>query len=782
MSEQHWPERIGPYEIQGVLGEGAMGRVYLARQHNPDRDVALKVLKSLSLTADAQRRFEREIAALSALEHPHIARVYAAGESESAGEHVQWFAMERIEGQDLRRFAEAGRGPARILPLVATIARTVHFAHTRGVVHRDIKPGNILVRGNGTPCVLDFGVAHLAETDATQLTQMAETLGTLPYMSPETLMGTGAADDPRIDVYALGVVTYEAIAGRLPYDTRGKTTLVGLLDVLHHGSPTPLRQIAPVSSDLDTIVMKAIAHAPEHRYASAAEFAADLERYLAGQPISARPPSARYLAGLFIRRHKAVTAAAALVVVSLLGATITSARYANAEARARTVADMARQQAEQNAQELGAVNQFLVDMIENANPNMVAKRELTIGEIVDQAARQLNLDSSLSVPVRASVQTSLAKVYDGLGDLDNAKAQADAALAATPDSLEAMATKVSVLLNLGDHDAADQLLDTMEQADQGESAYVQQLRARYLGLTGEYDAAVQMLDAILADSGNLESNMQLTMPVQQLKVRFLYESGQFDRAATVADSATDYWAPRLHAGHPHLLSLSNARIVALMDQGKNAEALPIAKSNFEVAVDALGADHPSTVSKHQILGRIHRNLGQLDEAETILLAVLESQRTNMGDGFEGTLTTMAEVAYLQELQGKLGEAEALYREALAGFARTSGPEHFRTLTARNNLAACLMTAGKHDEAVQQLEQVVATMEAKVGTQHPFWGAYASSLGKAYTGAGRYVEARAMLEPALAVLTEAFGPEHRHTTNALQRLEALDVAERNAGQS
>ena len=220
------PAKIGPYRIRGLLGEGASGRVYLAAESDPPREVALKVLRAASLPAEAQLRFRREAELLARLEHPAIARLYAAGVADTEAGPLPWLAMERVQGRELLDYARSqSLSIERKLALLAEIGRAVHYAHSRGVVHRDLKPANILVDADGHPHVLDFGVSHMVREDAA-MTVDGQVLGTVPYMSTEQLAGSRTAGDPRSDVYALGVIAYELLSGVLPYPGLSKSTVL----------------------------------------------------------------------------------------------------------------------------------------------------------------------------------------------------------------------------------------------------------------------------------------------------------------------------------------------------------------------------------------------------------------------------------------------------------------------------------------------------------------------------------------------------------------------------
>ncbi|MCA8975494.1 MAG: protein kinase, partial [Planctomycetes bacterium] len=307
---------IDGFVIHGVLGAGGMGIVYDAEQKVPPRRVALKVM-AVHLTCDARARFEREAALLARLDHPNIARVFVAGET-STGQ--PYFAMERITGPDLDAWLREGHDLRARLALLRKLCLAVEHAHQRGVVHRDLKPSNVLVAENDEPKILDFGVGRAidAEPVRTQIRDREQLVGTLPYMSPEQLGGQAETIDTRTDIYALGVLIYESLCGRLPFDITGKSVTEALATLLHV-EPTPLgRKSRHLRGDLEAIAGMAIAREPERRYGSASVIADDIGRYLRGYPVSAHPPSRLYLLQKALRRHRGIAIASAVAAIALI--------------------------------------------------------------------------------------------------------------------------------------------------------------------------------------------------------------------------------------------------------------------------------------------------------------------------------------------------------------------------------------------------------------------------------------------------------------------------------
>jgi eukaryotic-like serine/threonine-protein kinase len=365
------PERIGPYRIVDVLGEGGMGVVYLAEQSEPvRRNVALKILKAGMDTEQVVRRFDTERQALAVMDHPGIAKVFDGGATEQGR---PYFVMELVEGIPLTRYCDERQlGVRERVGLMVQVCRAIQHAHQKGVIHRDLKPSNVLVtQSDGRPLVkvIDFGIARAVTDDAdghTRVTELDQALGTPAYMSPEQIEG-GRDIDTRTDVYAMGVLLYELLAGARPFEVGSQQGWARFAQALAQEAPTPSTRFQSLDTrdavaarrgtdptslrrdlkgDLDWIVMRAIEKDRERRYETANGLGLDLERFLAHEPVLARPPTVRYRAGKFVRRHRIGVAFTATLVALLAGSAVAQTIQAERTRQARDLADARRQQAE----------------------------------------------------------------------------------------------------------------------------------------------------------------------------------------------------------------------------------------------------------------------------------------------------------------------------------------------------------------------------------------------------------------------------------------------------
>lgn len=409
--------RIGLYTLRRVIASGGMGTVYEAIQEQPRRTVAVKLMKSGITSAGALRRFEFESQILARLKHPGIAEVYEAGTHDPGTGPVPYFAMEYIPNAlSITSFAaQRGLGLDERLRLFASVCDAVHHGHQKGIIHRDLKPDNIIVGPDGQPKIIDFGVARATDSDmavATLQTEYGQLLGTLQYMSPEQIQGDPGDIDIRSDVYALGVILYELLSGKSPYDLT-KIAPVEAARRIREDAPTRVSSLdRSLSGDPTTIVHKAIEKDRERRYQSAGALAEDIRHYLNREPIAARPPTLTYQMRIFARKNRALVASAvAVLAVLLVGVCTSTVLYIRAEAQ--------RAAAEQQRQRTLAAVGFLYDLVESADP-IRAGTEVRIADLLDRYGSKIDKAFPDDPEVEAAIRTSIGLSYQELNLFEKA--------------------------------------------------------------------------------------------------------------------------------------------------------------------------------------------------------------------------------------------------------------------------------------------------------------------------------------------------------------------------
>lgn len=774
MSEMQ-PARLGPYRILRLLGEGSSGRVYLAEQSEPRREVALKVLRSAELSEEARQRFRREAELLAQLEHPAIARVYAAGLIDTDTGPLPYLAMEYVQGVELLEYARRqGLGLQAKLELLAAICRAVHYAHARGIVHRDLKPANILVDAQGQPHILDFGIAHVAQERFSAMTVAGQVLGTVPYMSAEQLAGRAGASDPRCDVYSLGVIAYELICGRLPYPGLSTSTVIEAIAIIRDGRIEKLSRLAPEArGDVETVVMKAMAPEAPRRYGSAAELAADFERYLQHRPVEARPPTAGYLLGLFVRRHRAVSAAIGIAVLALLGGAGVSFYYALSEARAHRLA-------ERRAAEFAAVNRFLNEMLVSADPARARGRALTVAETLDAARTQLPLDRTLAPEARAALAATLSNTYVALGDVSTGLAIAADARAATEREL-GLDSEATIRLRIA--------------------------QAQALQFAGELKSAAALLEPLVRAPAPPGEDPRLRLEARESYATSLLYMGEHERALQELQRLSEDAKTLLGPGDSVSLEIAQGYTSVLFNAGRYEEAIDGFRALIARETAALGGDHPMTLLTRMDYAERLRQLARYPQAETEIRAVIEDRRrvsgrrhywtllaeyvlcnvldqdgrpaqavplidevvdglrSSLGDGNSDTLNAMYVRANIERSLGRYAQAEQHYREAIALRGRADAGAHPEALFPVNGLAVTLIDTGRPDEAMRLLADALPKADGR-SENNLLYGRLLGSYGYAQLRRGELEAARASLEKAAAIVGPPALPVHHPIVQAV----------------
>jgi tetratricopeptide (TPR) repeat protein len=735
VASNHPLPTFGRYRVLRIVGEGGMGVVYEAEQDTPRRSVALKVIKPGLAGAELLRRFERESQVLARLHHPGIAQIYEAGAAVTGFGAQPYFAMEFIHGIPIREYANAHHltTPQRLL-LVAKVCDAVEHAHQRGIIHRDLKPGNILVEESGQPKILDFGVARVTDSDAqaTKQTDVGQLIGTLAYMSPEQVLADPLELDTRSDVYALGVILYELLAGKPPYRISPK--LHEAVRTIREEDPARLSSISrSYRGDVETIVAKALEKDKSRRYASADALAGDIRRHLADQPITARPASLNYQVQKFARRHKVLVAAVAAIFAVLVVGVIVSSREA---VRAR--------RAEQTAQ---AVNDFLQsDLLAQASANAQAgprtkpDPHLEVRTALDRAAERIGGKFSRQPEVEAAIRETIGQTYLNLGFYPQASVQLERALDLNRHLL-------------GDHDPKTlktlSRLATTADAEgrfkEAESLHRQVLEMRRRLLGPEHPDTLNSMHGL---------------------AKAYYGQGKYADAEALDRQTLDSRRRVLGPHHPDTLASMNHLAAVYKQLGKSAQSAAILSDTLEMQRRVLGPDHPDTLTSMHNLALAYHAMGDYGKAESLYSQSVEIKRQDLGPEHPSTLLSMHNLANVYELEGKYAESEALHAQTFQIRTRVLGREHPDTLDSMGDVARLYCSRGKYAEAVSLQTEALNLQRRLLGREHPDTLDATGDLAAAYAAQGNYNEARLLYSESIEISRRALGPEHPQTLSLL----------------
>jgi serine/threonine protein kinase len=610
------PSTIGSYRIIRLLGEGGMGAVYEAEQDQPRRRVALKVIKSAWADRELLRRFELESQTLGRLHHPGIAQIYEAGTAETSFGSQPFFAMEIIHGKPLIEYAEAKHLNTRQrLALMIQICEAVEHAHQRGIIHRDLKPGNILMEENGQPKILDFGLARVTDGDmqATRQTDMGQLLGTLAYMSPEQVTADPLALDTRSDVYALGVILYELLAGRLPYEV--SRHVYEVVRTIQQVDPKPLSSInRAYRGDIETIAARALEKDKTRRYGSAAELAADIRRYLEDRPIAAKPASTSYQLRKFARRNKMLVTGTFAVFLTLIVGVVVSTWQA---VRAR--------RAEVRAQAETATAQAVVDFLQNdllaqasankqAGPKTKPDPDLKIRTALDRAAERIEGKFAKQPEVEAEIRQTIGQTYNDLGLYPEARKQLEQALTQRrrvlgPDNPKTIET----MLSLG--------LTALMQDKYAEAEEID-------------NRALEISRRVLGPEN------PVTLKCTSAVVKLYLAQHNDSQTEALAKQALEISRRVLGPEHPDTLHAAGNLAASYAGQGKYAQDAALLAPVLEISRRVLGPEHPETLYYMRCVSYAYLMQGKEAQADEIDQQLLQILRRDLGPEHPDTLTAM----------------------------------------------------------------------------------------------------------------------------------------------
>ncbi|HEY3174463.1 MAG TPA: serine/threonine-protein kinase [Candidatus Polarisedimenticolia bacterium] len=744
--------RVGPYRLLRELGRGGMGVVYLAERAEGgfQQNVAIKLLKR-GMDSDAiLKRFLRERQILAGLEHLNVARLLDGGVTD---EGQPWFAMEHVDGVPITEYCRERQLDLRQrLRLFEESCRAVQYAHGKLIVHRDLKPSNMLVTAEGQLKLLDFGVAKLlggplaGDERSVTLTQTGIHPLTPEYAAPEQVRGEPVTT--ATDIYALGLVLYELLTGRRPYGGEGSSRQDLARAACEteppppsEASDVPPRAARSLKGDLDAVVLKALRKEPQRRYASAEALARDIGRFLAGQPVEARPDSVAYRAGRFVGRHKVGVGAVTAAALSLLAGLIGTSWQAVVAARER---DRARLEAERAER----VKEFLIDLFRASDPAESKGREVTAKELLERGTERIEKELSSQPAVQAELLYTMGVSFWSLGRLDRARTVEERSIEIARQAYGPEHPEVALGL-----DALGGILYASGQLEAAEETRRQALAMRRR--------------LFPADSPEVAESMANLGTV-------LVRRAKLDEAEPLLREALEIRQKRLGPEHPDtarsIMNLANV----VQAKGDYASAARLHAQAVSLRRKLRGDQHPEVATALGSLGAALAATGDLQGAEAAHREALSIRRKVLGAEHPAVALNMLHLASVLHLEGDLEGAESMYREALALDRKLLGESHSDVAIALTNLARLLTDRARFEEAMPLFDQAVALHSRVTGADHPFLATTLENKAHALIVQGRSREALPLLERCLVIFRARYGPAHPQTASALE-----DVAEARA---
>jgi serine/threonine protein kinase len=719
----------GGFRIRREIGAGGMGRVFEAVQENPERVVALKVLAPGMAWGRHAARFREETQFLARLQHPGIAQIYDAGLwVDSSEDPLPYFAMEYVEGaKDLVQYSrEAHLSMRQRVALFGQVCEAVQHGHEKGVLHRDLKPSNILVGLEGRPKVIDYGVARtieLEESISSSLTLTGELVGTIRYMSPEQVRGEKL--DVRSDVYSLGVVLYECLCDRAPYGMTS-TDLASIAMAILETAPIRPGLLEPgLRGDLEWVLLRALEKDPERRYGSVAELAADLDRYLADEPLVAGPPGSAYKLKKFVQRNRVSVGASVLLLLGLsvgLGVSVKMYLSYIDEQHLREREEILRE----------ATQSSLLSQIRSLTPNN--KVAVRVDKLLDSASADASKIFADDLIGEIECRLAITKSYSSLGLFERAEREGRHALrlmtgVLDPGALEFVLLQTSIARAMKDQGRHQEAMEMIRGVAESTSASLGEdhiAAALARGVQGHLVAAIE---------GDLVGGERLMREALEVLVR---ELGDLD--VSVLQLETNL------AGCLNLL-------------GRREESLAMYASVRERSDQIRGEGETDAIFVGLGEAGVFRELGRVEEALALVESRYERVARTLADSHPMRLYLTSALASYSLDAGRPEYARQLLESSQDWMIKVWGDEHHETLKAEDLLADALMLCGELEASLDLRRRTFEKARRAIDPKSPMLMPFLYSMGQGLVNAAELDEGFEFLEEALALGVELYGPNN-----------------------
>jgi tetratricopeptide (TPR) repeat protein/tRNA A-37 threonylcarbamoyl transferase component Bud32 len=779
-------EHVGAYQLLRLIAEGGMGKVYLAARADDvyQKLVAIKLVRTDFSQSDiAAVRFRTERQILATLDHPNIARLLDGGVTANG---VPYLVMEFVDGIPITEYCTSRRlSLEERLRLFSTVCAAVDYAHKNLVVHRDIKPANILVTAEGTPKLLDFGIAKLVDPDMVEqsLTKTVDRMMTPEYASPEQIRGDGITTST--DVYALGVLLYELLAGRRPFQlaTRSPFEVAREICEVEPVAPSVACKANPLLAvpdaqhvlpgELDNIVLMAMRKEPARRYMSVGALAGDVQAYLSGYPVHARTDTWSYRSGKFIRRHRTAVTLAGLMVLSLIAFSIGMGLLAKRANRERTTAQREAQ--------------LLASIFQAATPDQARGHEITARELLDQGAARAERELAAEPEMQATMLDNIGDSYLRLGVYDRGEEILQRAYdlrKRAGSNLDFATTETSLATALrlqGKYDKADPLFRDALKIRQAKLGSNNMQVADSLSALGEclyfedhFSEAEPLLRQALAINRNLDPHAGLD--TRNYLALVVERSGNYPEAVQLLREALDISQRQNETDSPDYANTMHNLAGALMDAGDLSEAEDMERQDLALRRKILGNDHPDRGYSLNNLGWLLLEKGEPEAARPPLEENLKILRKQLGEQHPRVGVGLNNWGHMLEEEGDYTGADKSYQQSLAILEKASGPKSWAVAKVLFNEGNLELDRGDDAAAEKYARQALEMHRALGGDEIPDVASDLILLAEARRFQQDLAGAEPLLRQALAIREKKFPRAHPQLIAAQVRLGEVLVEE------